>query len=50
MEILQARPVQIHELGNLSNLQVLDLTETNFAEADLEIIKAALPSAVEIRI
>ena len=39
-----------HELGNLSNLQVLDLTGTNFAEADLEIIKAALPSAVEIRI
>ena len=39
-----------HELGNLSNLQLLDLTETNFAEADLEIIKAALPSAVEIRI
>ena len=38
------------ELGNLSNLEILDLTETDFAEADLEIIEAALPSAVEIRI
>jgi len=38
------------ELGNLSNLQLLDLTETNFAETDLEIIKASLPSDVEIRI
>lgn len=37
-----------HELGNLHDLQQLDLRGTQYAEYDLEIIKATLPSTVEI--
>lgn len=36
------------ELGNLSKLQTLDLRGTNYAKADLEIIKAKLPKSTTI--
>jgi len=39
-----------YEIGNLSNLKVLDLTNTNYSVHDLEIIKEKLSSEVEIRI
>jgi Leucine-rich repeat (LRR) protein len=38
-----------YELGNLSNLTILDLRGNDYAKADLEIIKKGLPNT-EIRI
>lgn len=38
-----------YELGNLSRLKLLDLTGNDYAEADLEIIRAKLPSSVIIK-
>ncbi len=37
-----------YEIGNLSKLKVLDLRGTNYAEADLNIIKSKLPAGVNI--
>lgn len=37
-----------YELGNLQNLKTLDLRGTNYAEADLAIIRASLPEGVEV--
>ena len=38
------------ELGNLKNLKVLDLRGTNYAKADLEIIKKELQATTQILI
>lgn len=38
-----------YELGNLSNLKLLDLTGNDYTEADLEIIRASLPSTTVIK-
>lgn len=52
LEVLDLSNNQItglpHELGNLSNLKRLDLRGTNYAAADLEVIKSGLPQSVEI--
>jgi Leucine-rich repeat (LRR) protein len=37
-----------YELGNLKNLEVLNLTGNSYAKADLAIIKQGLPSTVNI--
>lgn len=37
-----------YELGNLSNLKVLNLSGNNYSTADLEIIRAKLPTATSI--
>jgi Leucine-rich repeat (LRR) protein len=37
-----------YELGNLQNLKQFDLIGTSYAEADLEIIRASLPSETVI--
>lgn len=37
-----------YELGNLKNLKVLDLRGTNYAQADLEIIKQGLPATAQV--
>lgn len=37
-----------YELGNLANLKVLDLRNTNYASADLEVIRASLPATTQI--
>lgn len=37
-----------HELANLKNLKVLDLRGTNYANADLEVIKKGLPMSVQV--
>jgi len=39
-----------YELGNLSSLQLLDLRGNQYSAQDLERIKKALPSSVEIRV
>ena len=38
-----------HEIGNLKNLRVLDLRGTDYATADLEVIKKGLSKEVEIK-
>jgi len=38
-----------YELGKLSNLKILDLRGNDYAEADLEIIRATLSSSVDIK-
>lgn len=38
-----------YEIGNLKNLRVLDLRGTDYAAADLEVIKKGLSKEVEIR-
>lgn len=38
-----------HELGNLNSLQILDVTGTQAATFDLDIIKAKLPAGTVIR-
>lgn len=38
-----------YEIGNLKNLRVLDLRGTDYAAADLEVIKKGLSEEVEIR-
>lgn len=38
-----------YEIGNLKNLKLLDLRGTNYAEADLRIIRQTLPSSIEIK-
>jgi hypothetical protein len=37
-----------YELGNLQKLEILDLRGTNYAKADLEIIKAKLPGTTKV--
>ncbi len=37
-----------YEMGNLSNLHTLDLRGTNYAAADLEVIKQQLPASAVI--
>ncbi len=39
-----------HELGNLQNLELLDLSGNDISQQDLEVIRAALPESVEIRL
>lgn len=37
-----------YEIGNLKKLEILDLRGTNYAKADLEMIKKDLPATVQI--
>lgn len=39
-----------HELGNLSKLTVLDLSGNDVSPQDLDVIRAALPASVDIRL
>lgn len=37
-----------YELGNLKNLKTLDLRGTNYAKADLDVIKKSLPATTKV--